>query len=152
MIIDNTISFLKKLKTQNSSKKELDTYNAFIRVLTDVKHRNFNSLELNRIEQELELLDIELNTERKTLNKKLHQFFEFLKNEFSLISKDYYKNNYMALGMCFGSAAGIILGVVSLPIGLVLGMVIGMYLGSEKDKKAKEEGRVLNFTSFESMF
>ncbi|MEL0643461.1 hypothetical protein V6251_03635 [Olleya sp. Ti.3.14] len=147
---DNYIAFFKGLKTELSTKKERRIYDNFIRVFNDLNLRDFNDAELTSIHNELELINLQSDTNTKVLSKKLQQLLAYLKQKFNLITIGHYANTYMPIGMCLGLVFGMALGPLSLTFGLLIGMVIGMALGSEKDKKAKAEGQVMDVKTFES--
>jgi len=147
---DNYITFFKGLKTELSTKKERRIYDNFIRVFNDLNLRDFNDAELKSIHNELELINLQSDTNTKVLSKKLQQLLAYLKQKFNLITIGHYANTYMPIGMCLGLVFGMALGPLSLTFGLLIGMVIGMALGSEKDKKAKSEGQVMDVKTSES--
>ena len=147
---DNYIAFFKGLKTELSTKKERRIYDNFIRVFNDLNLRDFNDAELKSIHNELELINLQSDTNTKVLSKKLQQLLAYLKQKFNLITIGHYANTYMSIGMCLGLVFGMALGPLSLTFGLLIGMVIGMALGSEKDKKAKAEGQVMDVKTSES--
>ena len=87
---------------------------------------------------------------KRQLIKKQTQIVKLLEKEHKLVSKNYYRNLWMILGMSaiglpIGVAFGVSIGNMGLlVIGLPIGMVIGLALGSGMDKKALKEGRQLN--------
>ncbi|AEH01785.1 hypothetical protein [Lacinutrix sp. 5H-3-7-4] len=147
MVLENYIAYFKDLKTESINKKELNIYNAYINLFTDLKLRILSTEDLALIENKIELLDLADTTSRKDLNKKLQELLKFLETNFGLIPEKHYETSYMGIGMCFGMLANLVFGVVSLVIGLVIGMCIGLFIGSQKDKKAKEDGLVLDYKS-----
>lgn len=86
----------------------------------------------------------------KTVRSTIHQILETVREKHQIITKNYYRNYWMPLGMCvFGTPIGTCVGLMAdnmalmgtmLPIGLVLGMVYGSYL----DKQAIAANRVIN--------
>lgn len=73
-----------------------------------------------------------------------------LEKELKLVPKNYYQNQWMAIGMAaFGIPLGVAFGtslgnMAYLGIGLPIGLAIGMAVGSGMDKKAAAEGRQLD--------
>ncbi len=73
-----------------------------------------------------------------------------LKKEHGLVTKGYYQNLWMVLGMTiFGVPFGLMFGLALdnfafFGIGLPIGMPIGMAVGMTQDKKAASEGKVLD--------
>ena len=70
--------------------------------------------------------------------------------ELKIVTKNYYRNLWMVLGMSafglpLGVAFGLSLGNIGLlAIGLPIGMAIGTLVGSKLDKKALESGKQLD--------
>ena len=143
----DAILFFESLKTKNSTNKEIKIYNDFIALFNNLQNRSFNTSELSKIESELEILDLKADTNRKVLFKKLTAFLKFLEEEFSLIRKSHYTNTYMIIGMCSGIVLGLFIDAINLSFGMLIGMVIGLALGTEKDKKAKNNNRVIDDNS-----
>lgn len=87
---------------------------------------------------------------RSLIRKKQLKIVQYLEKELKLVTKNHYKNTWLALGMAaFGIPIGIIFGtslgnMAFLGIGLPFGMLIGIVLGTRMDTKALEEGRQLN--------
>lgn len=88
---------------------------------------------------------------KKQLGKSLTSILNLLEKELSLVPKNHYRNQWMAIGMSafgipMGAAFGLALdNMAFIGIGLPLGLTIGMAVGSQKDKQAATEGRQLNF-------
>lgn len=75
-----------------------------------------------------------------------------LEKKHKIVPNGYYKRYWMALGMViyglpFGLAISLPFGTIGLmAVGFPLGLAIGMAVGSDMDKKAKAEGRQLEFS------
>lgn len=86
----------------------------------------------------------------RMLRKFVSTTITLLEKELKLVPKNYYQNQWMAIGMAtFGIPLGVVFGtslgnMAFLGIGLPLGLAIGMALGSVMDKKAAAEGRQLD--------
>ena len=146
MTADETIKFFNKLRSQTTKKSELKVYDDFIQTLTKLIKRDLSTGDLISIETKLDDLKLKSNPEkkRKHFRKALHSFKEYLKKEFSLVSKGYYTAIGMSLGMCFGVAFGsAIQESIGTSSGLVFGMLIGLVIGKIMDTKAEKEGNVL---------
>ncbi len=122
----------------------------FIEVLTK---RELPKELVNRINTEIQ--DVNATTVsgkklRYLIRKKQLKIVQYLEKELKLVTKNHYKNTWLALGMAaFGIPIGIIFGtslgnMAFLGIGLPFGMLIGIVLGTRMDTKALEEGRQLN--------
>ena len=96
------------------------------------------------------LSQLELNTlpnnKRKYFRRKLRTFKEYLKKEFSLITKGYYTTLGTGIGMSFGIAIGTSFFKVGsgVSIGMMFGMFLGLIVGRYMDSEAEKENRVLH--------
>ena len=91
--------------------------------------------------------------EPKALKKGIWKVFTGLQNqlrsEYNLVTPDFYRNLWLGLGMAalgipFGVAFSAALGNFAfIGIGLPIGLAMGIAIGTSLDKKAKNEGRVL---------
>ncbi|EAR01245.1 hypothetical protein [Maribacter sp. HTCC2170] len=146
MNIKNAIEIIEKLVTQTNNKRELKVYKKFIAILDNLKNRELSAAQVLEIEDELKTLDLSSNPEnkRRYYYKKLSTFKQFLKDEFSFVSKGYYTAIGMSVGMCLGLAFGTSFGASGTSSGLVIGMAVGMVIGRLKDQEAEKQNRVLN--------
>jgi len=146
MTAAEAIKFFNKLRSQTTKKNELKVYDDFIQTLTKLIKRDFSTEDVISIETKLDELKLKSNDEnkKKHFRKALNYFKEYLKTEFSLVSKGYYTAIGMSLGMCFGVAFGsAIQETIGTSSGLVFGMLIGLCIGKLMDTKAEKEGKVL---------
>jgi len=146
MTVAEAIKKINRLRSQTTKKPELKVYNDFIQTLTSLNKRNLSTEDVISIETKLESLNLKTNYEnkKKYFKKALNSFKEFLKKEFSLVTKGYYTAIGMSLGMCFGVALGSsIQEAIGTSSGLVFGMLIGLCIGKFMDIKAEKEGKVL---------
>jgi len=87
---------------------------------------------------------------RKLIRKTQSRIIKLIEKELKLVTKNHYRNTWLALGMSvFGIPLGVAFGsslgnMGFIGIGLPIGMVIGMAIGTGMDKKAFEEGRQLD--------
>ncbi|PZX59572.1 hypothetical protein LV84_00780 [Algoriphagus ratkowskyi] len=78
---------------------------------------------------------------------------KLLEQELKLVPQNHYQLQWLVLGMAafgipIGIAFGLALGNLAfLGIGLPIGMGIGIAVGTAKDKKAKDEGRQLDWVA-----
>jgi hypothetical protein len=145
MTITETKEFFKILIKESQSKREIRVFRNFIGTLSSLKAIGLTNEQLLLIEDEIEVLNLETypTNKRRFFSKKLSIFQEFLKAEFSLISKNYYTSLGMVLGMCFGVALGTSFGFTGTSSGLVIGMLFGLAIGYFKDKEAEKNNKVL---------
>jgi len=144
MKLNKASAFFKNLIIESDNKSEIKIYENFISILTDLNSRDLSEEQLKSIEEKLDSLNFNENSDnrKKHFKQKLNLFVGHLKKKLSLVSKGYYTAIGMSLGMSFGVAFGAIFGNVS--YGLIFGMLIGMLIGTAKDSKAKKEGKVLS--------
>lgn len=87
----------------------------------------------------------------KKLGTVQKDFLQKLEKEHQLVPKNHYRNLWLPLGMAtFGLPIGVVIGLLMdnislLAIGLPIGLAIGVVFGTSLDKKAKKEGRQLDF-------
>ena len=139
---------------------------------TDQEKRNFNidylKNLLSKIEQDNLIIDSSLQTTMEAvindmpikindskLNYKSQQLNKItnlqttIKQQFNLVKKKHFSNQYLALGialgMCFGLPIATAIGNVALgpALGLPFGLGAGLLIGQRLDNKAAAENRVL---------
>ncbi len=87
----------------------------------------------------------------KRIKKTQLNILKLVEKELKIIPKNHYRNTWLALGMAtFGIPLGVVFGtsfgnMAFLGIGLPIGMVIGLAVGTGLDKKARDEGRQIDF-------
>ena len=146
MSLDKTISFLESIQRNSRKKSDIKLYQSFKVLLIDLKTKNLSSNEFDAIANELEKLQLNINSEnrKKHIRKAFRSFKKYLKEVFSLIPEGYYTGIGMSLGISIGIAIGTAIGgSTGTAIGISIGMVIGMALGKNQDLKAEKENRVL---------
>ena len=125
----------------------------FVELIKELNNKNLPDKTVEIINKHIEDLNSSLisgNGFKRQLINKQTQIVKLLEKEHKLVSKNYYRNLWMILGMSaiglpIGVAFGVSIGNMGLlAIGLPIGMVIGLALGSGMDKKALKEGRQLN--------
>lgn len=105
------------------------------------------------INHKIDELNSASNSEKELktqLKKTQSSVLKLIEKEAKLVTKNHYRNTWLAIGMSvFGIPIGVALGVSLgniglLGIGLPLGMVIGMAVGTKMDEKARELGKQLD--------
>ena len=87
---------------------------------------------------------------KKQLRKTQTSILSKIEKELKLVTKNHYRNTWLAVGMAaFGIPLGVAFGaslgnMAFLGIGLPIGMIIGMAVGTNMDTKAFDEGRQLD--------
>jgi len=146
MTTDEVILLFKTLSNQTSKKSELKVYDDFIDTLTKLNKRELSIEDIISIETKLDTLKLKSNNgnKKRYFRKALNSFKEYIKKEFSLVSKGYYTAIGMSIGMCFGVAFGTLISkTMGTSTGLIFGMLIGLCIGQLMDTKAEKEGKVL---------
>ncbi len=150
MTVQQAYIFIESLKTETAKKSEIKVYEKFLRILSELKNKEFSNEEIQSIETELRRLDLKSYPEnrKKYFKKALGKFEEYLKEAFSLTPKGYYANLYSILGLSFGLPLGIVFlsgfeNSLDISLGMIGGMFIGFMIGRHLDSRAVSEGRVL---------
>jgi hypothetical protein len=136
-----------------SENKLGESYAQFQELLKELRKKELPQTIIESINQGIEEINSTSLTDknlRKLVEKKQMKILKLLESELKIVSKNHYRNYWLAVGMCvFGIPIGLIYGIVMdnlalLGIGLPVGMAVGVGLGFRMDKKASEEGRQLN--------
>ena len=150
MTLEEAHNFLESLKNETTKKNEIKIYDKFLVILSKLKIRDFTEDEIQSIETALDTYDLKSDHENniRFFKKTLINFEKFLKDTFSLTSKDYYTKLGGGLGMSFGILFGIVFlssweRSLGISMGMIFGMVIGALIGRSMDAKAISEGSVL---------
>ena len=150
MTLQEAYNLIESLKIETTKKSEINIYEKFHHILTELKNREFSKDEIQSLETELDSLNFDSIPEnrKKYIKKALSKFEKYLKDTFSLTSKGYYTNRGIGLGSSFGMLFGIVIlsgfeRSLGISLGLIIGMLIGLAIGRSMDTKAKIEGRVL---------
>lgn len=76
----------------------------------------------------------------KLFKKQVSKFKQFLQKEFQFVTKHYYMQLGIGVGLCFGVAFG---SMFNIGLGISFGMFAGIIVGKFLDQKAAQEGRVI---------
>ncbi|MFT4734196.1 MAG: galactokinase [Arcticibacterium sp.] len=146
MTLNKACNLFESLISESDKKSAKKVYQEFIQILSSLESKDLSKIETQSIEQKLDALDLNSNSKksRRYFSKALNQFKEYLKAEFSLITKGHYTALGMALGMCFGVAAGSLIDRgMGTSSGLAIGMAIGVAIGRYMDNEASKQGKVI---------
>ncbi|CAM1349622.1 hypothetical protein [Tenacibaculum insulae] len=150
MTIQQAYILFENLSVKASNKSEIRIYEKFLHILSKLKERTFSEEEIKSIENKLANLKLASNPQntKKHFKRALTEFEKYLKETFSLISKGYYRNRYMGLGLSFGILFGVAIlsnleHSLGISIGLIGGMFVGLIMGNQKDAEAKSAGKIL---------
>lgn len=147
------ITELRRKQTNETTTKLTEKYDKFEQLLHELRTKDIPVDIVQAINQELDILNFFAGTEkeiRKHLGKAQSRILVLIERKLKLVTKNYYRNTWMVLGMsAFGLPMGIAFGVsmenmAMLGIGIPIGMAIGIAIGTVMDKKAEAEGRQLD--------
>ena len=150
MTLQEAHHFFEDLRTETTKKSEIKVFDKYIYLLSELKNRSFTKEELQSIETILDSFNLKSSKEKsiRFFKKALNKFETFLKDTFSLTSKDHYTKLGAGLGMSFGILFGVVFLAsfersLGISLGLIGGMIIGSAIGRSMDAKALSESRVL---------
>ena len=135
------------------NKKLTSEYSKFGELINHLSKKELPNEIVNSINRDIEAINSFTDSEkelRKLISKTQSQLINLLEKELKLVTKNHYRNMWMALGMAtFGIPIGIVFGTSLsnmglMGLGLPIGLVIGMAVGAKMDKKAYDEGRQLD--------
>ncbi|NJB35802.1 MFS transporter [Croceivirga sp. JEA036] len=146
------IKELKKRPSIDQNKNLTNTYSQFDKLLIELKKRELPEEIVKFVNDGIEQINAvsESNKElRIQIKKSQSSILKLIEKKLKLVTKNHYKNTWLALGMFafgipLGVAFGTILGSMAfLAAGLPIGLAMGIAVGQGMDKKAFEEGRQL---------
>lgn len=150
MTLKNALNHFDQLISKTSKKSEIKVYQDFIHILTSLEKKDLTETEIHSIETELDALNLDSapTNKKRHFSKAIKQFKKYLKNTFSLLTKEHYTNIYIALGSLFGVAFGIVFlsnsdRSLGIPLGISIGALIGLIIGSNLDSKAEASGKMI---------
>ncbi|MDG4950751.1 hypothetical protein NLM59_07425 [Weeksellaceae bacterium KMM 9724] len=147
---------IKELKDRpgiNQSTKLNSVYVQFNNLLNELKTKKLSNETLKAINNGIEKLNAVSDSDKdlaKEIKSTQSHIIKLLEKEHKLVTKNHYRNLWLALGMAaFGIPLGVAFGAVLdnmalLAIGLPIGMLIGIAVGTRLDKKALAEGRQID--------
>lgn len=139
---------------QNPNPKLQGKLNNLQQLLKELQQRKLPATAIDYINNELKELNANATTDPKLYRivcAKQNCILKYLEKQHKIVSKGYYQQLWMPIGMSvFGIPMGLAFGVALdnfafLGIGLPIGMAIGMAVGAGMDQKAAAEGRQLRF-------
>ena len=134
-------------------KKLLSKFNDFEKLINELKKRKVPSDIVNSVNRDIDNINSFTGSNKdllKQLKKAQSGIIKLAEKELKLVTKNHYRNMWLAMGMsAFGIPFGVVFGIslgnmAFLGIGIPIGMAIGIGIGTAMDKKAFEEGRQLD--------
>lgn len=148
---------MKNLIERNDISENLKAQKAYIKfaeLLKELKLKDLPTDTVIFVNDELDKLNLISTTDKKFfsfIKDKENNILRLIENKHKIVPINYYRNLWMILGVSsFGIPLGVAFGfsignLAMLGIGIPIGMAIGIGLGTYLDKKAKEEGRQLQY-------
>ena len=137
-------------------KKLMTNLSSFEKLIDALKKREMPIEIANSVNEDIEDLNTYSGSNKDFLKrlKKAHgRIIKLVEKELKLVTKNHYRNMWMALGMTvFGIPFGVAFGasldnMAFIGIGIPIGMAVGIGIGTSMDSKALEEGRQLDLES-----
>jgi hypothetical protein len=147
---------IKELKNRpdiDQHKRLYASYAQFDKLLVELRTKELPNETVNSINNGIDHVNSvsESGKElRRQIKKTQSRIIKVLEKEHKLVTKNHYRNTWLAVGMAaFGIPLGVAFGaslgnMAFLGIGLPIGMAIGIAVGTGMDKKAFEEGRQID--------
>lgn len=148
------INKLKSTLSNSQNKKLASRYTTFQDLINELKKKKITPSVASTINKGIDEINALSATDKqapKVIQSVSFDILKLLEKELNIVSKGHYRGKWMALGMsAFGIPLGVAFGaslqnMAFIGIGLPIGLVIGIAIGTAKDKKAKDEGRQLDF-------
>ena len=147
------IKELKNIPDIDQHKKLYASYAQFDKLLMELRTKELPNETVNTINDGIDQINSVSESEkvlRRQINKTQSRIIKLIEKEHKLVTKNHYRNTWLAVGMAaFGIPLGVAFGaslgnMAFLGIGLPIGMAIGIAVGAGMDKKAFEEGRQID--------
>ncbi len=144
---------LKQRPALNVNNKLYTKYTQLGKLLDELRKHELSENTVQAINREVEVLNATSDTDRnlkKLVNKKQQKIVKLLESKQKIVTKNHYRNTWLAIGMsAFGIPLGVAFGasldnMAFLGVGLPIGMAMGIAVGTSMDKKAQAEGRQLD--------
>jgi hypothetical protein len=136
-----------------SSKRTKCRFNEFHKLILELGKRELPEKVINTINDHLEVVNSVSSSEKqwsKELLRKKSTILALLEKELKLVTRNYYRDRWIAIGMAaFGIPLGVAMGtslgnMAFIGTGIPIGLAIGAGVGAGMDKKAFDEGRRLD--------
>ncbi|MEE4193637.1 MAG: hypothetical protein V2J07_00415 [Anaerolineae bacterium] len=138
---------------QTENKKLINAYQRMADLIAALAKKEVPEAVVDEVNVKIANLNAYSGSEKefaRELERAYNYLLRLVQEVCNWVPRDFYRNQWMALGMSvFGIPLGIALGLALdnmafMAAFLPLGMAMGMGVGSGMDKKAAEEGRVLD--------
>ena len=135
-------------------KRTLEKVQNFRELLHALEERDMPKAVAEALNLKIDALNQMKGTEkeyRKAVVNTEYKILKFLEKEHKIVPKNHYQKTWLALGMAvFGVPIGVAMGTALgnmgfMGVGIGMGLAIGIAVGAGMDKKARDEGRQLDF-------
>lgn len=147
---------IKKLKNRpniDQHKKLYASYTQLDKLLMELSTKQLPDKTISSINDGIDHINSVSQSEKvlgRQITKTQNHIIKLIEKEHKLVTKNYYRNTWLAVGMAaFGIPLGVAFGaslgnMAFIGIGMPIGMAIGIAVGTGMDKKAFEEGRQID--------
>lgn len=147
--LKGTIIFLKRQLSKTNKKSEIQTFNRFISILTNLKNKEINKSQLEAIESYIVYLELEKipSYSNDLFKQKLSMLRKYLKSKLRFVPNNYYALHffYFAFPFAIGFAVSANNIDTSIKIGIAIAAIFLITLGVFLDLRIKKHGRSLGF-------
>ena len=147
--LKGAIIFLKRQLSKANKKSEIQTFNRFINVLTNLKNKELNKSQLEAVESYLLYLELEKipSYSNDLFKQKLSMFRKYLKSKLSFVPNNYYAIHffYFAFPFAIGFAVAANNIDIIIKIGVAFASIILIAIGAILDLRIKKRGQSLGF-------
>ena len=149
-----TLKTLQERPDLNPGKRTQGKFQNFLELLLALGERDLPQAVTEALNLKIDALNQFEGTEkeyRKALVNTEYKILKFLEKEHKIVPKNHYQKTWLALGMAvFGVPIGVAMGTALgnmgfMGVGIGMGLAIGVAVGAGMDKKARDEGRQLDF-------
>lgn len=147
------IKALKNNSTIEQNQQLQKTHRQFGQLLEELNKKELPEKVVGEINASIDRVHSSMDDQkalRKQIKKSQAKILKLLEKELKLVTKNHYRNVWLAVGMAafgipLGVAFGLSLGNMAfLGIGMPIGLAVGIAIGTGMDKKACDEGRQID--------
>jgi hypothetical protein len=147
------ITWLNEIKGKTIDEKTLQSIQRLIILLMILEAKKVfekdNSIILRRLDSLMKNVEQEPLKTKRFMDSCFSDVMNITSKFHSLVRKNHYQNEWTAYGMSFGIILGVLIytltnDVAFIVVGLPIGLSLGLGIGTMLDKKAVNEGRILN--------
>lgn len=144
---------LTKIPERDQHPKLTKSLAPFNKLLAELRKKELPEKLVVIINREIDKINTVSGSEKelkKLVRKAQSAILEEIEKELKLVTRNHYRNTWMAIGMAaFGIPLGVVFGLsfgnmAFMGAGLPIGIALGLSIGTGLDKKAAEEGRQLD--------